>query len=493
MKHFKLITFIGLLLLCFHSTANADIQIKVNKPYLNIPVSHKVDRNIMTISVNGKTDKSFVIRLATDTPDYWVFADMTPYIGKTITLAYAGNAAGLAKISQSDKIVGSDSLYKEINRPQLHYTAQRGWNNDPNGLIYYEGEYHLFINTTPMNAIGRTCIGGHAVSTDLLHWKELPEALYPDANGTAFSGTCVIDYDNTSGFGTKAKPAMVVLYTAFTQEKQVQCLAYSIDKGRTWSKYKANPIIDSKAKWNSNDTRDPKVFWYKPTNKWVMVLNERDGHSIYNSTNSKDWTFESHITGFWECPELFELAIDGNKAHTLWVMYGASGTYMLGNFDGRKFTPVSGKHTYCNGRIYAAQTFANMPDTDGRRIQIGWGHIDHKGMPFQGQLNLPTELSLRTTPDGVRMFNNPIKEIDQLQQTVKQLVSTTSLTAEQANQLLQTYNNAGTLRIKTTFKLSHATGAGLNLFGQRIIDYDLNHNQLNKAILFTCRSNQYGT
>jgi fructan beta-fructosidase len=314
---------------------------------------------------------------------------------------------------------------------------------------------------------------GHAVSRDLVHWEELPLALYPDQHGTMFSGSAVIDYDNASGFGKKNNPAMVAIYTADSHEKQVQCIAYSLDKGRTWTKYEKNPVVDSKEKWNSKDTRDPKVFWYQPDKHWVMVLNERDGHSIYTSPNLKDWTYQSHTTGFWECPELFELPIDGNPNNTKWVMYGASGTYMTGTFDGKKFTPESGKYYYTTGSAYAAQTFTNIPTQDGRRIQIAWGRLSHSGMPFNGMMLLPTELTLRTTKDGVRIFSNPVKEVSTL---YAHEATWTSLTAEDANNHLSRFSDADGLRIRATIKLSHATNTGINLYGQRLIDYDMNSN-----------------
>jgi len=291
-----------------------------------------------------------------------------------------------------------------------------------------------------------------------------------------FSGSAVIDHDNTAGFNKGKTPAMVAAYTADSPDKQVQCIAYSLDNGRTFTKFGGNPVIDSKHIWNSKDTRDPKVFWYEPGSHWVMVLNERDGHSIYTSANLKDWNYESHVTGFWECPELFELAIDDNPNNTKWVMYGASGTYMVGSFDGKVFTPEAGKYQYTKGSIYAAQTFTNMPD--GRRVQIGWGRISHAGMSFNGMMLLPTELTLRETKDGPRLFNVPVKETEQLFTPVRKWED---LSSEKANNLLDEFDNVDRLRIKTTFKLSHATGAGLNLFGQRIVDYDLNSNMLNGA------------
>lgn len=476
MNYGKLLTLLVMAFTLSGSMNAEDLTLKITKKYLNLPVSHQKERAVMTLAVDGKPVRSFDIRLASAEPDYWVFCDVSSFKGKQIKISYRGDAAGMDKIYQADEIAGQDSLYKETNRPQIHYTQRRGWNNDPNGLIYYEGEYHLFYQHNPYERDWGNMHWGHAVSKDLIHWEELPIALFPDEHGTMFSGSAVIDYKNTAGFNKGNIPAMVAVYTADSPEKQVQCIAYSLDKGRTWTKYDGNPVVDSKAKWNSHDTRDPKVFWYEPTGKWVMVLNERDGHSIYNSDDLKHWTFESHITGFWECPELFELSVDGVTDNKKWVMYGASGTYMIGSFDGRTFVPESGKHYYSTGTIYAAQTFTNIPSGDGRRIQIGWGRISHPGMPFNGTMLLPTVLSLRTTKDGIRLFSEPIKELEVIQIAKGQWKD---LSAEKAGELLQPYNHTGSLRIRTTLSLSHATNAGLSLYGQNLLDYDMNFNKVN--------------
>lgn len=468
----KIILF--LLLLPVLSLTAQEVSVKITKKYLNFPVSHNVDRSKMTFSVAGKPDLSVVIRLAPDDVDYWVFKDVSDLKGKTIKIAYEGNSKGLDKIYQDDVIAGQDSLYKESNRPQFHFTTRRGWINDPNGLIYHDGEYHLFYQHNPYERDWENMHWGHAVSKDLIHWEELPDALYPDHLGTMFSGSAVVDYNNSAGYNKGKVPAMIVAYTAAGADKQTQCIAYSLDNGRTFTKYEGNPVIDSKHIWNSGDTRDPKVFWYQPKGHWVMVLNERDGHSIYTSSDLKKWEYQSHTTGFWECPELFELPLDGDANNTKWVMYGASGTYMLGSFDGKVFTPESGKHLYTKGAIYAAQTFSNMPD--GRRVQIGWGRISHSGMPFRGMMFLPTELSLHTTKDGPRLFSVPIKETEQLFTPVRKW---NNLTSDQANNLLKEFYDVGCLRIKTTFKLSHATDAGFNLFGQIIVHYDMNGNMVN--------------
>ena len=193
---------------------------------------------------------------------------------------------------------------------------------------------------------------------------------------------------------------------------QTQHLAYSNDNGRTLTKYDGNPVVDSKAQWGPN-TRDPKVFWHEPIKKWVMTLYERNGNSIYHSDDLKNWKHISHLEGFYECPELFELPIDGDVNNTKWVTYGASGIYVLGDFDGYKFKPDTRKLKYTDGALYAAQTYDNTP---GRRIQFAWGRgLDHGGkMPFGQLILLPTELTLRSTPNGTRMYSTPIEELDKL-------------------------------------------------------------------------------
>ena len=300
MKNMKTII-ITCLAVLFAIPGNAEeIKLKITKRYLNIPVSHKEERANMSFLIKEKNEREFVIRLASDKPDYWVFCDMSTLKGKEIKITYAGKEAGLRQIYQSDEIAGQDSLYKEINRPQLHFSTRRGWINDPNGLVFHDGEYHLYYQHNPYEREWGNMHWGHAVSKDLIHWQELPVALYPDEHGTMFSGSAVIDYDNTLGVGKKGAPTMVIAYTADSPAKQVQCIAYSLDNGRTFTKIAENPVIDSKHIWKSQDTRDPKLFKYQPTGDWIIVLNERDGHSIYTSRNLKDWTYQSHVTGFWE-------------------------------------------------------------------------------------------------------------------------------------------------------------------------------------------------
>ena len=452
----------------------AEMSLEVTGRYLIIPVSHKADRVPLTLSLPGQEEMPVKVRIPQDgTPEYYTFKDMSAYRGKKIKLTFPDNLKGTEMIGFADEIPDGESIYKERNRPQFHFTTRRGWINDPNGLVFYDGEYHLFYQHNPFERDWENMTWGHAVSPDLLHWTELPTALHPDRSGTMFSGSAVVDYDNCSGFGREGNPAMVAFYT-IDNDHETQGMAYSLDHGRTFVKYEGNPVIDSYDKWQTHDTRDPKVFRYR--DRWVMVLNERDGHSIYNSSNLRDWEYKSHITGFWECPELFELPVDGDDSNRLWVMYGASGTYMLGNFDGERFKPVSGKHRNTGGSIYAAQTYNNIPESDGRRIQIGWGRLSHPGENFNGMMLLPTELSLTNTLSGVRLVSKPVREVDGL---CKLLGKWSNLTQEEANEALRKYSAYDLLRVRFTLLLSHATDASLSLDDQRLFDYDMNHNTLN--------------
>ncbi|MFI8850111.1 GH32 C-terminal domain-containing protein [Streptomyces sp. NPDC053499] len=252
-------------------------------------------------------------------------------------------------------------LYAETYRPQFHFTPQKNWMNDPNGLVYYQGEYHLFYQYNPNGNSWGDMSWGHAVSKDLVHWKELPLALSHDDKEMVFSGSAVVDWNNTSGLGTKKNPPMVAVYTSAYKDggKQAQSLAYSTDRGRTWTKYRGNPVIDI----GSRDFRDPKVQWYAPTKSWLMTVSLSAEHKVrfYSSKNLKDWTQLSDFGpagatgGVWECPDLFPLAVDGDKNNIKWVLVvninpggiagGSAAQYFIGDFDGKKFTPED-KGTY---------------------------------------------------------------------------------------------------------------------------------------------------
>jgi levanase/fructan beta-fructosidase len=220
-------TFIAL---CFAQAA--ELSLKVRCRYLNLPVSHEVERSRLTFRAKGVDDLNVVARLSAN-PEYWVFKDISAYRGKTLTITFDGPEDALMQVYQSDSIRDAASIYRERNRPQFHFTTRRGWINDPNGCIWHDGQYHLYYQHNPFEREWENMTWGHATSPDLLHWTEQPPVLFPDTLGTMFSGSAVFDKDNTSGFGTKKNPPLVYAYTAVRSEKEVQCIAYSLDGGMT--------------------------------------------------------------------------------------------------------------------------------------------------------------------------------------------------------------------------------------------------------------------
>lgn len=390
------------------SSGPAQREIVVQKKYLHLPVKTGAPMQRMKLMDAGKIAHEFEIELAPGTPDFWVFIDVSKQKGHNLTIAVdrlRSDSKGLDAVTQADEVPDTVNLYKEKHRPQFHFTSRRGWLNDPNGLVYHQGEYHLFYQHNPYGWNWGNMHWGHAVSKDLVHWQELPIALYPPKFGDwCFSGSATVDAKNTGGFKTGAGAALVA---AFTSTGRGECIVYSNDAGRTWQEFAGNPVV-------KHTGRDPKLLWHEPSKAWVMaVYDEADqGKDIafYTSPDLKQWTYQSRIKGFFECPDLFEMPVDGDPKKSKWVLYAADGQYVLGHFDGKAFHQEPGKHRLWHGNFYAAQTFDNAPN--GRRIQIGWGQgITFPGMPFNQQMTFPVELTLRTTADGPRLFAEPVKEI----------------------------------------------------------------------------------
>lgn len=395
---------------------NAVREITLEKGYLNLPVKNGSVKRRMSVLIDGEPPRHFDIELADAAPDWWAFMDIAPFKGRKATLTVdqlPEDSAGLKNIDQSDVIKNADTLYREPLRPQFHFSARRGWNNDPNGLVYYQGEYHLFFQHNPYGWDWGNMHWGHAVSPDLVHWKELPEALYPDEHGTMFSGSAVVDWQNTTGFQTGKEKTLVCIFTAAGQPF-TQGIAYSNDRGRTWTKYPMNPVLLHRAAEN----RDPKVIWYAPEKKWVMALYlDKNDYALFSSPDLKVWQKMSDVTlpGASECPEFFEIGLDNSKRNTRWVFYGGNGRYLVGRFDGRTFTAESGPHILHYGNCwYASQTYNDIPPRDGRRILIPWGQMATPGMPFNQMMGVPVELTLRTTEEGPRLLAYPVKEHETL-------------------------------------------------------------------------------
>ncbi|MCC6444640.1 MAG: GH32 C-terminal domain-containing protein [Armatimonadetes bacterium] len=414
---------IGLMLLSVHTEKT--MKLTLEKNFLNIPVKAGADKGWLSLTVDGKAVKTFEVEIAPGKPDFWANVDIRAYKGKEAVLRMdqlPEDSEALEGTTQSDEAKSLEGAYQESLRPQFHFSPRRGWTNDPNGLVYYKGEYHLFFQHNPFGTGWGNMTWGHAVSRNLVHWQELPPAIEPDNLGAIFSGSAVVDTDNTAGFQKGAEKPIVAIYTAAggsspESEGQpfTQCLAYSTDRGRTWSKYEGNPVL----KHIVGANRDPKVAWHAPTRRWVMAL-FLDGHEygFFASPDLKEWDHLHNIAvpGCGECPDFFETPVDGESDNRKWVWTAANGMYLVGSFDGQKFvseTPLQQADYGAN--YYAVQSYSDMPPSDGRRIQIAWMNGgSYPGMPFNQQMSFPCELTLRAAPDGLRLFRWPVKEIRRL-------------------------------------------------------------------------------
>ena len=390
----------------------ASREIAVEGHYLNLPVKRGAAKRKVRYVLDERTVREFEIELADGELSFWVFDDVSEWKGKKLRVEVEGAPAdfkGLAAVEPGDAIKGGDDLYKEKHRPQFHFTSRRGWLNDPNGLVFSDGEYHLYYQHNPYGWDWGNMTWGHAVSPDLVHWKELSPALYPRRFGDwCFSGSAVVDGDNASGFGSGGAGPLVAAYTSTGRG---ECIAYSNDRGRTFADYEGDPVV-------KHAGRDPRLLWHAPSKQWVMAVYDETGGkqavAFHTSPDLKNWKYQSRIEGFFECPDLFELPVEGGDGAGKWVLYAGDAKYLLGDFDGKTFTPESKeKKQLWYGNFYAAQTYSNAPD--GRRVQIGWGTgITFPDMPFNQQMAFPCRLTLRKTADGVRMFAEPVKEVESL-------------------------------------------------------------------------------
>lgn len=389
--------------------------LKAEQRYLHLPVHGGAPKRRMRLLVDDKIVREFEIELATDDKAHFeTFCDLQAFRGQELTIAVdrlPAESRVLDSLALSDALPAAEQLYQETKRPQFHFTSRRGWLNDPNGLVYHNGQWHLFYQHNPYGWDWGNMHWGHAVSQDLLHWQEQPIALYPQRyDDFAFSGSAVVDAQNTAGFKTGSQD---VLVAAYTSTGRGECIVFSNDGGQTWTEYEGNPVVKHRG-------RDPKLLWHAPTNRWVMALyTEADGKqwiAFYTSPDLKQWEFASRIAGFYECPDLFELPVLGSQdeqAKSRWVLYGADGKYLLGDFDGRTFTPSGPKQQLWYGNFYAAQTYSDAPDN--RRVQIGWARgVEFRNMPFNQQMTIPVELQLRQQGDRIRMTATPVAELEKL-------------------------------------------------------------------------------
>lgn len=363
------------------------VSLDVTEDYLLLPIQDDApEGKICVVKDNEQKGTLMNVRLARERVDLYVPFALSAYKGQHISIEIQG-VPETALCWKELKLSGSfDMANKESFRPVYHHTPAYGWMNDPNGMFYKDGVYHLYFQYNPYGAVWGNMHWGHSTSTDLMHWKFEGCAIVPDAWGAIFSGSCVVDHENTAGFG---KEAVVAFYTSAKStpwgDIQMQSMAYSLDNGKTFTKYEGNPILTSSEK----DFRDPKVFWYAPGKHWVMILAVGQHMEIYSSVNLKEWKKESEFGamqgahgGVWECPDLVEIPVEGTREKK-WVLIcnlnpggpfgGSAAQYFVGSFDGKKFvneSPTQTKWMDWGKDNYATVTWNNAPD--GRCIALGW-------------------------------------------------------------------------------------------------------------------------
>lgn len=428
-------------------------ELKITGKYLLLPVrspGKDIKANIVRVEIDGVVAYQFGVffALTEETVDAWGCLDVSEYAGKQAVISMASGPAenfqaASAMFTSSDTIKSTIPIYSEKGRPQFHFSQRVGWNNDPNGMVYSDGLYHLSWQCNPMIAAFANMFWGHAVSKDLVHWEEMPIILrtmgkgksgkaLPDTHpamvmGQAFSGGAAVDQNNTLGKQV-GKTKTLILCVADTggglggtKGRVGEALAYSTDNGKSYKLLRDyNPII-------SHEGRDPKLFWYEPGQCWCVVV-YNGGHAapppvnwigkmeFYSSKDLKTWNKESETAEIYhECPEFVELPVDGNPKNKKWLLFDATPKYQVGTFDGKTFKPENAEpRLWIGGEVKAAQCFSDAPD--GRAICMVWARTFQKDKhtPFNQGFTLPLELSLKTTGDGIRCYANPVKELEAL-------------------------------------------------------------------------------
>ncbi len=448
---------------------------EIERPFLAFRIGGGADREKLALQllIAGRVVREATGRESEELmPASW---DVGEFLGQTAQLRIVDHATGgwghllvddLRQVSdapprfdveqQMQAYLRGEDAFDEPLRPQFHFTPPLNWMNDPNGLVFHDGEYHLFYQHNPLGNSWGHMSWGHAVSTDLMHWQHLPLAIPETDSEMAFSGCCVVDHANTSGLGTKANPPMVAIYTGHAPGRQVQNIAFSLDRGRTWQPYAGNPVLDV----GLADFRDPKVFWHQPTQRWVMVVSRAVERVLvfYGSKNLTEWTELSRFGPAgainkpnWECPDLFELPMLDDAGQPVagasrWVLEvdigggaiaGGSGSeYFVGHFDGDRFHAEQAARWVDYGRdFYAPVSWDNIPADDGRRIWIGWMNNWETSLvptsPWRGAMTVPRSLALKRVafnseePAVIALVQQPVRELKALRQS-KRLLPTVS-------------------------------------------------------------------
>lgn len=413
------------------------IQVTSKDRYVLLPIQETAQEAQLKVLSNGKEVLKANVSLAIDETDYMVPLDLAPWAGSSILLDVKMTQGRGVRRDPSDDVCWSEmstspvfdrSNKEKLYRPVYHFSPDYGWMNDPNGMVYKDGEWHLFFQYNPYGSFWGNMTWGHAVSKDLVNWTQVDNALVPDALGDIFSGSAVVDKENTAGFG---RDAIIAMYTS-AGDSQTQSIAYSLDNGRTFTKYAGNPVITAE---DTPDFRDPKVFWDKQTRQWKVILAAGQEVQFYSSDNLKDWKYDSSFglsygnhNGVWECPDLVRLPFEGKEK---WVLllninpggpFGGSATqYFVGNYDGKTFKcddlPTVTRWMDYGKDHYAAVTWSNAPDN--RTVAIAWmsNWQYANSVPttqFRSSNSVPRDLSLIRKGKEVILKSTPSKEVEAL-------------------------------------------------------------------------------
>ena len=467
------------------------VQIDEQKKFLLLPVEEASPEAKLYMIADNDVVRSMNVRLAVNKVDYFVPVDLTGFDNKHLSFNFQlipDSALCWEEMKLSDEF---DVSNREKYRPVYHFSPAYGWMNDPNGMFYKDGVYHLFYQHNPYGSMWGNMHWGHATSTDLVTWEHHGDAISPDALGTIFSGSCVVDKDNTAGFGAGA---VIAFYTS-ASDRQVQSMAYSLDNGKTFKKYARNPILTS----TQRDFRDPKVIWHEDTKKWIMVLAVGQEMQIFSSPNLKDWAFESSFgEGYgahgnvWECPDLFELPVEGTNEKK-WVLlcslgdgpFGDSATqYFIGSFDGKKFScdnqPNVTKWMDWGKDHYATVTWSDAPDN--RRIAIAWMSNwqyanDVPTSQYRSPNSVPRDLSLFAIDGGIYLQSAPSPELLKLRDVSKKRsfkVNGTRIVKD----LIP--NNEGAYEIELSLKNQQAEVIGFRLYNDKGEEVDMQYDMKEK-------------
>ena len=375
----------------------------------------------------------------------------------TVALPQTQSPADRADITFEE--AARERHYQQPLRPQFHYTPIQGHIGDATGLIYYAGEYHLFNmydEWSRRRAAHKQW--GHAISTDLIHWRQLPALLDTALDNKPGSGSGVVDWNNSSGLRSGPEKTLLIFYTDY---KRGTCIAYSRDRGRTWTRLEKNPVIAG-----AEDARDPTVFWYAPASEWRMIRYEKKGFAFYKSRNLMEWTWLSRVEGFYECPDLIELAVLNSQEERRWVLIDGDGSYVLGMFDGQKFVAQTGKLRVDYGTaLYAGQVWKRTLEGGAPAYQMFWMRFPFTPpLTWNGQMSFPVELTLRSFPEGVRLCRTPIDEINNLRVSQQSWRNEIVESAEKTVSAL----DGDLLDIRAVLEPTGARTFGLSAGGRRI-------------------------